>query len=149
MTYDPRLFGFSSTSIPASKLSSVINNSTGITIPKYTPVRIDTSGNMALVDVSIEATALAIVGITTEDVLNGVTGNVSLNGQFLNIVMTASFGDIIYVAKDGSLTNIKPSDGVSGFVVGDFVIRIGVITKNEANPLLKDIFLNIGIVGQI
>ena len=63
MTYDPRLFGFSSTSIPASKLSSVINNSTGITIPKYTPVRIDTSGNMALVDVSIEATALAIVGI--------------------------------------------------------------------------------------
>lgn len=149
MTYDPRLFGFSDMQIPASGLTSTLKNESGSIIPGMTPVRADTSGNMALMDVSSELACLAIVGVTVTDVENMTFGVVSLSGRLLDVTTTASFGDIMYVAKDGSLTNVKPSEGISGFNFGDFVVKVGTVVKNEANPLLKDLFLNISVVGQL
>lgn len=95
MTYDPRLFGFSNLQIPASGLTSTIKNESGSTIVKLTPVRADTSGNMAMMDVSSELACLAVVGVTVADVPNMTFGTVSLSGRLLDITTGASFGDII------------------------------------------------------
>lgn len=149
MTYDPRIFGFGNLSIPATGLSTMIKNETGSVIAELTPVRADTSGNMALLDVSSELACLAVVGITTTDVPNMSFGNVSISGRLIDIDVIASFGDIMYIGKNGLLTNVKPTEGSGGFIAGDFIIRVGVIVKNESNPILKDLFLNITIVGQI
>lgn len=148
MSYNPGVFSFANAQLPASGLSGKLKNISGTTIVKLTPVRSDSFGNMALIDVSNES-ALSIVGVTTSDTLDTIFGDVSSSGQLLNVSTVTNFGDIIYVAKDGTLTNVKPSEGVAGFVVGDFIIRIGVVAKNEINPVFKDIFLNITIVGQI
>ena len=123
-------------------------NNTGLTINKATPVRLTPSG-LALINVSDEVSANAIAGIMKANIANGDSGDVFNSGVLEDISTSASVGDIMYVSKSGDLTNIKPSDGVNGFVSGDWVIRVGVIAENNDNPSLKDILINIQIIGAL
>jgi len=34
-------------------------------------------------------------------------------------------------------------------VSGDWIVRVGVVVKNESNPLLKDLLVNVQVVGSI
>jgi len=144
MTYNPSFRDSSALSVGNS-----LPNNTGSAIAKLTPVRSDASGDMDTIDVSIENEALAIMGITAEEIVNSESGRVITSGRIKDITTTASNGDIMYISKTGSLTNVKPSLGVGGFVSDDFVIFTGTVTKNQEDPLKKDLIVNITIIGQL
>lgn len=145
MTYNPAARG-----IPAISRSSArtASNNTGNTVTKATPVRLSNTGLMPI-DVSDEGSANSIAGLTRADIDNLGSGEVVSSGILENISTTASIGDIMYVSKLGDLTNVKPSIDVDDFEAGDWVIRVGAIAKNNENPLLKDILVNIQIVGEL
>lgn len=145
MTYNPGSFGTPAASRSTSRL---VSNGTGSTITKGTPVRASIS-SVDLIDVSSETQANAIAGIVKSDITNGNQGDIIVTGIIEDITTSASVGDIMYVSKTGDLTNIKPSIGVASFVSGDWVIRVGVIIKNNSNPLLKDLLINIQVVGAL
>lgn len=147
MSYNPNYTG-SSTDVLSKITGAFVDNNSGGTLTKGTPVRIDSVGNLNIIDVSSEIESLAIVGVIFEDVLNTEQGRLICNGR-LDDISGFTFGDSIYVSKTGTLTNTKPDIGVGGFVAGDFIIRIGVISKNEINPGQDDLLLNITITGQL
>ncbi len=135
--------------LTASGVSDTRTNNSGITFNKGTPVRIDSTGELDFINVSVEAEALAVAGIVSETILDGNPGTFLNSGKIEDVTTSTDFGDTLYISKSGSLTNTKPSIGVDGFVAGDFVISVGVIAKNESNPILKDLVLNIDVVGQL
>lgn len=143
MTYRPY------TLLTASGVSDSRPNNTGVTIPKGTPVRMNSSGELDFVDVSIESQALSVAGVVSADVPNATSGPIITSGKVADITTSAAFGDLMFIDKTGNLTNIKPSMGVNGFTTGDFVISIGVVAKNLDNPSLKDLILMVNIVGQL
>jgi hypothetical protein len=137
--------------VPSGTSRSIVraaNNNTGSTILKGTPVRITPTG-VATIDLSNESSANAVAGIVKADIANAQAGDIINTGIIEDITTLASIGDIMYISKSGGLTNIKPSEGVNGFTFGDWVIRVGVVTKNNDNPLLKDLLVNIQIVGEL
>jgi hypothetical protein len=146
MTYRP--FSDIISAISGSVNKSQLFNNTGTVIDSAVPVRLNSSGNIATVDISIENHVFGIVGLTQDPISNLSYGWVVTEGK-LEDVVGFNFGDYIYLSKSGNLTNIAPSEGVGGFVSGDWVVRVGVIGKNETNPLLKDLFVSINIVGQL
>lgn len=143
MTYRPY------TELTATGISDTRPNNTGVTISKAIPVRINSSGEMDFINVSIEAEALSVAGLTSEEISDNSSGNFVSSGKVSNITTTASFGDLMYIDKTGALTNIKPSIGVNGFVSGDFVVSVGVIAKNSSNPSNKDLIILIDVIGQL
>lgn len=145
MSYNPNFSGIQGT----ASLSTSETNNTGSTLSKLTPVRIAADGQIATIDVSVEAQALAIAGIVKDDISNSGSGTIINTGRIEDITTAGTFGDILYVSKTGGVTHIKPSIGVDSFVAGDFVIRLGIVTKNTSNPLNKDLIVNILIVGQL
>jgi hypothetical protein len=148
MTYTNRVYDIP-LKVPTISAQVLLQNNTGFAISGSTPVCIDASGDISLIDVSSEIEALATCGITVESIPNGDYGLVATDGKIENTTVGGAFGDIIYVDKFGALTNIKPSEGVNGFTIGDFVIRVGVISKNNDNPVQKDLLLSLAIVGQL
>jgi hypothetical protein len=124
-------------------------NNTGVTIPKSTPIRVNTSGEIDFVNVANESQILNVYGAAAQSIPNGDSGNIAGSGRIEDITTTFDFGDVVYISKTGGLTNQKPSDGVDGFVAGDFVILMGVIAKNESNPSLKDLILTVERIGQL
>ena len=124
-------------------------NNTGGTITKGVPVRINTSGELDGIDVSSENDSLNIIGVAADNIPTSSTGEVVSSGKVADIATFAAFGDVLYIDKSGQLTNIKPAIGINGFVSGDFVIIVGVVAKNVDNPGLKDLVLNIQVVGQL
>jgi len=123
-------------------------NNTGSTITKGTPVRINSLGEMDTIDLSIEDEALAVVGVLSEDTVDGASGSIVTAGKIEDVTTTATFDDLMYVSKTGTLDNTKPDIGTAGFTDGDFVIAAGVIVKNENNGSLKDIIVNLQLIGQ-
>jgi hypothetical protein len=148
MSYSPKFRG-KETDALAQNVGDIINNTSGSTILRTVPVRIDGDGNLNTIDVSLEDQALAIAGVMLEDVDDTNKGRLASSGRIVNIITTANNGNILYVSKTGGLTNIKPDIGVGGFVDGDFVIRIGVLFKNSDNPTQQDLLLNIEVIGQL
>lgn len=136
-------------SLTSSGISDSRTNVSGITMPKGIPVRITNTGDINFINVSIEAQALAIFGITSTDISNLSSGSIITSGKVTDIATSASFGDLMYINKSGYLTNIKPSIGVEGFVSGDFVVSVGVIAKNDSNPSAKDLVILIDVIGQL
>lgn len=132
-----------------SGIASTVENNTGSTIVKGVPVRLNSLGDMATIDPAVEAEALATIGVASETISDGASGTITTSGRVTDITTTATFDDYVYVSKFGLLTETKPDIGVSGFVAGDFVISVGVIAKNESNPSLKDLIVNVQIVGQL
>jgi len=143
MTYKPY------SSLTASGVSDDRVNNSGSSIFKGTPVRINSSGELDIIDVSVESSITNVVGVAAADILNTLKGATVNSGKIENITTSADFGDTIYISKTGSITNIKPDVGVSGFIIGDFVVMVGVIAKNEATPANKDLIINITIIGQL
>lgn len=143
MTYRPY------DTITAVGISDQRQNVSGSLMPKATPVRTTAAGDIDFIDVSNEDHAFAANGITSTAIANLSVGSVLTSGRLTNVTITGNFGDPVFVSKTGGLTTIKPDRGVGGFVAGDYSIMIGSIAKNQDNPSLKDIVLNIGVIGQI
>lgn len=135
--------------LKASGLEVKFQNGAGSPLPKGTPVRKNSLGSIAFIDVSVEAEVLGLVGVTNAVIADTAIGSVITAGRIENVTITATFGDPVYIAKDGSLTNLKPEIGVGGFLAGDFVVRIATVSRNETNPLQKDLVLEIMLVGQL
>jgi len=148
MTYSPNFRGNSSAA-PSKSVATGLLNNTGNTLTKATPVYVNSSGDMAAIDVSSEASALSIVGVVVDDINHSNRGEIAYSGRIEDVSVLGSFGDSIYISKLGTLTNVKPSQGVGGFDIGDWIIRAGVLAKNENNPALKDLILNVAPLGQI
>jgi hypothetical protein len=146
MTYRP--YAAISSLVDSSRVRSYLLNNSGLTIQKHAPVRLSTSGDLSVIDVSLDAHALGVVGIASDVINNGDYGYAITHGK-VEDVSSFNFGDFIYVSKTGGLTNILPSEGVGGFTSGDWVIKVGVIGKNKDNPLLMDLFINFQIIGQL
>lgn len=123
-------------------------NSSGDLLPTLKPVR-SSSGNLGEIDPGFEADVKAILGIVKEDIANGASGIVVLDGLIENITTSYAFDTVVYLSKTGNLTDTAPDVGVESFVAGDFVVRLGQITKNSANPSNKDFKVKIEIIGQL
>jgi len=140
MTYKPR----------AGKAStSEIFNGSGLPLPKLTPVRVDSNGDLDKIDVSEEDQSLAVVGVVDSDIEIANTGKIVSAGRIENIGLLYPSGTIVYVDKSGGLTNIKPTTESEGFLPGDFVIQIGIVLVNEQNLSNKDLLVGIKVVGQL
>lgn len=114
-------------------------NNTGIPILKGTPVRINSFGELDVVNISDITHATKIVGVTAESIDTGDIGTVAISGKVYDIATSADFGDIVYIDKFGGLTNIMPEVGINSFTNGDFFVRVGMITRNTNNPTQKDL----------
>jgi hypothetical protein len=132
----------------SSQVIELTNNS-GAAIANLQPVSVDASGDIKGTDVSIENDAIKFLGLASQNIPNGSSGNIVISGRIANISTTLGFGSYVYVSKSGGLTDILPTEGVNGFVAGDYVIRVGVIAKNQDNPLNKDILLSPALIGQL
>jgi hypothetical protein len=73
---------------------------------------------------------------------------VTVNGAILDISGFAN-GDVLYVDKAGDLTASKPTIGVNGFIAGDFVIRVGVVSRDPIVPTQENLIVNIQVIGQL
>ena len=134
--------------VAASQEIYLINN-TGALLNALELLRIDTSGGVDFIDPSIEAEALAVIGISKSSANHGDPVGICTSGKLENIGGAWGFGDLLFLSKVGGLTNIKPDIGVGGFVSGDFVIKVGVVSKSITNPADKDLMLAIQIIGQL
>jgi len=137
----------SSPLISRSTAKQATNNS-GSSIAKCIPVKIISTG-MNIINPSLESDIDAFAGLTGSLTLNTQTSEVITSGIITDTGLAFSPGDAVYVSKSGGVTNVKPSIGVSGFIAGDFVIRLGIITQNDANPLLRDLIINTQVIGQL
>lgn len=148
MSYSPSFRG-SVARGSVKALQSTYTNNTGSSIAKGNPVCSDASGELVLVNVSSDTSVSSIVGLTSELILNGGTGNVVDAGRLTDIVTSFSIGSALYISKTGTLTDSRPDIGIGGFLVGDYVVFVGVVVKNEDNPSLKDVKLLLSVVGQL
>lgn len=148
MSYNPNFSGNGNVTSTKKVASNIINNS-GVTILKATPIRVDNSGDADIINVSNEAHIESLIGVVTDDVLNGQQIEHTNSGRLTNLTTSFNFGDAVFISKTGTLTNTKPEEGQDGFLAGDYVIKIGVITKNEDNPANKDIIVCIEMRGQL
>jgi hypothetical protein len=136
--------------LSAASTGTLLKNSTGSSIPKGTPVSINSSGELQLVDVGTDANALATVGVTADAIADGTSGTVIMGGVLTNITTSFAFGSAVFIAPSGALTATYPTNGNGdGFASGDFVIRIGVIAKNHTTPANKDLLVSVSVVGQL
>ncbi len=147
MSYNPRVNEFLS-SPNARNICDVFENNSGSSFIKGRPVRIDTSSSIQAVDVSIEAEAKPF-GILAENIANGTTGNIVTFGRIYDISTSMVVGDEVWLSKSGGLTAIPPEIGVSGWIVGDFAVKLGFIVKNNDDGNKKDIIVDIDLAGQL
>lgn len=145
MSYNPNASGIPSVARASSRNSL---NDSGSPLLKGTPVRATATG-IDVVDVSVEAEVFLIIGIVRSDTADSLQGEVIGCGLLEDITTSIVVGSGVWLSKTGTLTDVKPSIGVGGFLVGDWVIRLGVIAKNTSNPVLKDLLINIQIIGQL
>ena len=143
MTYRPY------SQIKTSAIQLNYENNSGIVILKGTPVCQKGTGVIDFINVSSESDVFGFIGVTSFNIPNATSGPVVTSGRIENVSIFGNFGDPVYVSKTGGLTITKPEVGAGGFLVLDFVLRVGIITKNESNPLLKDIVLDVQLVGQL
>lgn len=131
---------------------TLYQNGTGSTVAIATPVSQGLGANFVLTDVTNESTVEAFLGLAGASIPNSASGLVNSDGRLENIPIGLGFavGDPIWIGlTPGSLTNVKPDLSVSGWVVGMFVIFIGVVVQNQFNPSNQDIQIFKQIVGQL
>lgn len=149
MTFSPNFRGSSARGSSRQVETNYVNASGGA-LTKGTAVSTNLAGQIVALDVSDEDSVSRLVGITSVLIPDTATGGVVSVGRVEDITTSFAIGDAIYAGKTpGSLTNVKPDIGVSSFVAGDFVIFIGVIVKNEFNPLKKDLHFMPSVIGQL
>ena len=119
--------------LPASQVVTTVRNSTGVTIPKGSVVRVSGATgnrpNVVLAQANTYAGAEAI-GLVAQDIPNNSDGTVTEIGVVESLNTSAfSVGDIIYLSPTvaGGLTNVEPSKP-------NWQVQIGVVTwSNPAN----------------
>jgi hypothetical protein len=147
MTYSPKFRG--TAAVGASRaLDSNYTNGSGGLITKAVAVSTNNTGNILPTDVSDEDSVEKLVGLSGIAIPDAASGSVISAGR-LEDVSGFIIGDALYVDVAGGLTTTKPSAGVAGFSVGDFVIFVGIVVKNEFDPSKKDIQLFLNVVGQL
>ena len=115
-----------------------------------TPVCVGPAGTLQLIDVSNTALATASVGLVLDSsVAVFASCEVVTMGLFESAGGAFAFGDVLYVNKAKELSNVRPQVGVDGFVFGDYVVKIGTVVRNKTNPLVKDILVNVQVVGRL
>lgn len=124
-----------------------------ISILRGTPVSINALGTLTSVDITDEASSYAFCGITSVDTLLGGSANVLTAGSVLYDIpaaygLTGQWGKPIFVSHTGDLTMVKPEIGVGGFLTQDFIVNVGITTKNPSTGL-TDLILNPRIVGRL
>lgn len=148
MSYNPNATGIAARA--SRTLVTGYQNGSGSTISLGSPVSSNTSGQILLTDVSDPVSARAFLGLTNVAIPNAANGSVISGGRIENITNPFTVGDPVYVGSSpGTLTNVKPNAGFDGFVSLDFVIFVGVVVKNEFNPLQKDIQLLTQLIGRL
>jgi hypothetical protein len=148
MTYSPVSFQKTGAGSSRATITSY-QNGTVSQIDKGVPVSVDASGTLFPTNISDEASIHSLVGLTGMNIPSAANGLVIDNGRLEGITSSFAIGDALYVNFDGTLTNVKPDLSVLGFAHGMFVIFVGVLVKNEYNPVLKDIKLMLSVVGQL
>lgn len=130
-------------------LEDSYDNNSGAPLFKGTPIRINTSGDLEMVDPSVEADVDAVVGVMSEEVADGASGGVVFKGRLKDISTAITVGSPVYLSKLGILTSTKPSIGVDGFIAGDFAVRVGTIILNNSDPLKKDLLVDLKVLGEL
>ena len=148
MSYRPYNIIISQAQAGSTAVTFTLTNASGAPVADFVPVSLNASGDFKTIDVSVEADALKFIGVTGEPILNASPGPVVNFGKIENIT-GFNFGDVLYVSKIGTLTTTVPDIGVGGFLSGDFVIRVGKVSKNQTNPSLKDLIVQFELVGQL
>lgn len=135
--------------LPVFRIGDEYLNDSGSLIAKLNPVSIAATGGIKTTNVADETESLGAIGLTESAIGNGASGTVTSFGRLSNSGTGFSISDVLYVSKTGGITNAKPSIGVSGFVSGDWIIKVGVVAVNLTNPANKDIIVNISVIGQL
>lgn len=148
MSYSPSFFNKQSNG-SSRQLVTNFQNGSGSTLAQAVPVSVNLSSQLLPLDVTSEASVQAIVGMTSIAIPSAATGSIVDSGRLENITTSFSVGDAVYAGKTTPLINVKPSIGVASFIAGDFAVFLGVVVKNEFNPLLKDFKLMIAVIGQL
>lgn len=148
MTYSPNFRG-DAAKVGSRSLTSGYQNGAGMTLPALTPVSVNLSGQIVPVDLSNLDSVNRFVGLIEDALTSGAVGNVINGGRLEEITTSFTIGDALYVNKLGGLTSTKPEVGVENFLVGDYVIFVGVVVKNQFDPLKKDLNLLLSVVGQL
>ena len=114
-------------------VSEIVQNETGSTITKGTPVHVTTwNSGVALSEVTPclanTASTMPCAGIANEDIANGTSGVIILSGILVGfntntIPGSPNEGDIVYVATGGGLTGIKPTGT-------NLIQNVGIVTRN-------------------
>jgi len=117
------------------------------------PVTINSFGELAVVDITDEDSSYAFCGIAAVDCLIGGTASLAVSGNvFYDLPsafgLTGQWGKPIFVSHSGTLTMTKPTVGVGGFLSGDYILFVGVTTKNTSSGT-TDLILNPRVVGQL
>lgn len=148
MSFSPFFFNKNATGAVRA-ITTNFQNASGSTLTKGTPVCVNASSQLTNVNVSSEASVMALVGLTNVSIPNAATGGVQDSGRLEDVSVGFALGDPLWISKTGGLTNVKPEIGVGGFTDGDFVVFVGVVVRNEFNVSLKDIKMMLSIVGQL
>ena len=149
MSYDPITINNGINNTPSSKIADRFINGSGSTFAKGKVVRVDSSNELQVVDISVKQQVYSIFGAIDESLADGESGVVISKGRIQNVTTTSSVGDVIYLSKTSEISSIVPEVGSNGFLEGDFIVRVGFIIQNEANPLLKDLMVDIQIIAQL
>jgi hypothetical protein len=127
-----------------------LQNGSGSVLTYATPVCSGSGGTLQKVDVSNLLLASASFGLVYDvSISAGSIGSVMTHGRLENVTGSFTFGDVMYVDKSGALSNVRPSVGVGGFILGDSVVRVGVIVRNRSNPVLMDLAVSVVHVGTL
>lgn len=145
-SYSPSSFN-PHTSTASAVVTDYTNASAITAIPQAMAVSVNSSGLLAPLDVSSNASWNNFVGYAYVRIPTSSIGPVIANGRLQNITTILPVGTPLYVGTDGNPTNIVPSVGVNGFVSGDMVIFMGVLVPNELNNTEVDIALFTQFVG--
>jgi hypothetical protein len=137
------------TNAAAGSTISAFPHESGVNLSKGQVVSFNNIGSLAATNVGNEASALSVIGVCQDNINDGAAGNVISVGRLENLTTSLSVGDLAFLSKTGTLTNTKPSIGVDGFGSGDWVIKVGVIVSNNANPANKDLLVLPQVIAQL
>lgn len=135
--------------LSTSKVGDSYLNDSGSVIPKLYPVSVKNTGGIKATAADVEAEALGCIGLAENAINIAASGSIVSYGRLANSGTSYAVADVVYLSKSGGITNIKPSVGVSGFVAGDWVVKVGVVAVNLTNPAAKDILVNVSVIGQL
>jgi hypothetical protein len=127
--------------------TSMVNGSSPLSA--LVPVGLSLTGTLSTLDLSVEESALSCFGLTKTSIPADTSGAIITSGRIKDVGSIGAIRSSLYVSKSGGLTTTKPTIGTNGFVQGDYIIRVGVISKNNDNVGAIDVIVNVQIIGQV